>query len=96
MSEFTVDLAVLSGAIDRLRATHSIVGDWESRKGAMTSAAPSAGHPTMEDAINQFCDEWSYGFDHLGSHIEQLVVALGQAAVGYSETEDVILGAMDG
>ena len=95
MSEFTVDLAVLSGAIDRLRAIHSIVGDWEARKGAMTSAAPSAGHAEMEDAVTQFCDEWSHGFGHLGSDIEQLAVALEQAAVGYSETEGVILRAIE-
>lgn len=86
----------LIDAAGALRAALSFLGDWNRSKVALTSAAPSAGHSTMEDAIERFCDEWGYGFGNIADELAEIAQALEVAATAYVETEEAIADASGG
>jgi len=94
--DLRVDPESLFEAAAGLRATLSFVGDWNRSKTGLTAAAPAAGHAVMADAIEQFCDEWGYGFDNIADELEEIAQALVTAATAYLDTEQAISNASGG
>lgn len=88
-----VDPESLFEAAGALRATLSFVGDWNRSKTGLTATAPAAGNTVMADAIEQFCDEWGYGFGNIADELEEIAQALVTAATAYVDTEQAIANA---
>lgn len=85
-----MSLESLEGTAAALRETRGFIGDWSRHKTDLSAAAPQAGHPTMADAIEQFCREWDYGFNHVADDLEELARALEVAATAYRETDQAV------
>ncbi len=76
-----------------MRETLTFVGDWNRQKSDLIASAPQAGHPTMSDAIEQFCREWDYGFGRIADDLEEIATALEAAAAAYLETDQAVADA---
>ena len=83
-------------AASSLRATLSFVGDWNRSKTGLTATAPAAGHAVMADSIEQFCNEWGYGFGNIADELEEIAQALETAAPAYLDTVQAIANASGG
>ena len=91
--QLRVDLESLVETATAVRGTLVFVGDWNRQRADLVAAAPQAGHPTMADAIDQFCREWDYGFGHIADDLEEIAKALETAAAAYRGTEGAIADA---
>ena len=94
--QFRVRPGSLVDTAGALRETLGFVGDWNRHKTDLSASAPQAGHPTMADAIEQFCREWDYGFGHIADDLEEIARALEAAAAAYQETDQAVADASGG
>ena len=93
MSGFIVDIDALAATATALEQLRTVMSEWDQRKPQLAGAADRAGHGTVADAIQQFCDEWDHGFGLLADDIENLITALDHAAATYTDTEAGIISA---
>ena len=87
---YMVDPESLVETAMALRDVCGFVGDWNRHKADLVASAPHAGHPTMSEAIDQFCREWDYGFGHIADGLEEIARALEAAAIAYEETDRAV------
>ena len=91
-----VETEALFAAAASLRATLSLMGDWDREKSSLLGAAPAAGHRVMSGGIEQFCNEWDYGFGHIAGDLSELADALEVTAQAYADTDGAIADAAGG
>lgn len=94
MSRFEVDPAFLLAIAAPLRDAVDVARQVKDDKESLKGLVDDCGSPDLEDAANEFVDEWGYGMGLIADDAETIAQMLEQAAAGYTEVDTGIAEAM--
>ena len=91
---FRVDLGALERATEGVNVT--LAGLQAARVDALDGKAADYGHDQLAETVEDFCDRWQIGVEHLASDGREVAQRLNDSLMSYLAADKAAKGRMDG
>ena len=91
---FRVDLGALERATEGVNET--LAGLQAARVDALDGKAADYGHDQLAETVEDFCDRWQIGVEHLASDGREVAQRLNDSLMSYLAADKAAKGRMDG